>query len=404
MANGGPIRVLHVLDGLDRGGIETWLVRVLRHIDRDRFPTDVLVTGPRPGAYTDEARALGVVVIPCLNVPVERMFRPLRPLWLFHYARSLGRILRERGPYAIVHSHFDPCGLPLRCAHRAGVPVRIAHSHDSSPELGYRGRLVRRCFLPLARRWIVAHATLGLGVSRRAAAARFGPHWDQDARWRTFPCGIDLRPFAQAVNRQAVRRELGLPDDAFVVGHVGRFHQDKNHSLLIDVAAELARRMPRFRLVLVGDGPLRAAITHKVAGAGLADRVHFLGVRADVPRLMLGAFDVFALPSRCEGLGLVLVEAQAAGLPCVISDAVPDEAVAVPPLVCRVPAGAPAAAWVDAVLVFADSPPPVSRADAFARIGASPLNIDNNAAALERLYLECLGADRFPQARAEACR
>jgi glycosyltransferase involved in cell wall biosynthesis len=394
MSHDRPIRVLHVVDGLNRGGIETWLVQVLRHIDRRRFRMDFLVTSPRPGAYAEEVRALGAEVIPCLSTPVERIALPLRPLWPIRYVRNLGRILRERGPYDIVHSHFDPCGLPLWCARRRGVPVRIAHSHTIRPELQYRSRLVRALLGPLARGWVRRNATAGLAVSRQAARAKFGDGWEHDPRWRVLHPGIDPEPFCQPVSRRAVRGELGIPEDALVVVHVGRFQEEKNHPFLLDIAQALAAREPRLRLLLLGGGRLKADIEQQAARAGLSQRVVFAGERSDVPRVLMGAADVFVFPSLHEGLPLAGVEAQAAGLPCLISDAVPEEVVVVPSLVRRMALQQSAPEWAAAVLELAGEPRAVAPSEALDAIARSDFNIRSTVAELERLYLESLSSSR----------
>ena len=312
----GPIRILHVVGGMDRGGIETWLMHVLRHIDRDRYRMDFVVHTARPCAYNDEIRALGCDVIPCPE--------PARP---WSYAGRFKRILRERGPYAVVHSHVHfHSGFVLRYAAQAGVPACIAHSHIDEFRLRASAGPVRRAYLALTQRWIASRATAGLAASRKQAADLFGPRWEADSRWRVLHYGIDTRPFHERVDPGAVRAELGIPPGAFVVGHVGRFARQKHDAFLLAVAARLAACEPNLHLLLVGTGPLRLAIEEAAARLGLTDRVIFAGPRADVPRLMRGAMDVFLFPSLFEGLGLVLIEAQAAGVPCVVSDVVPGEA------------------------------------------------------------------------------
>jgi glycosyltransferase involved in cell wall biosynthesis len=394
--SGKRIRVLQVVDGLDRGGIESWLVRLLPHLERDAVAMDFLVTADRPFAYAKEIEARGARIIPCLDRPVSSYFSgPLSVVgnrWVWHYARRLERALRELGPYDIVHSHFDPCGFPLLCARRAGVHVRIAHSHMTYPELLYRGRLVRTALAPLARRWIQKAATLGLAVSRAAARAMFGAGWVRDPRWRVLHPGIDLEPFRQPVDRAAVRAALGIPTDALVVGHVGRLEEVKNHAFLIDLVAALAPVEPRLRLLLLGEGRLRSEIEQRAERAGLTGRVLFLGARPDVPRILLGAMDVFVFPSVHEGLGLAGVEAQAAGLPCLVSDAVPDEMDVVPPLVRRMSLERPAADWAAAVAELAARPRPLSQAEALARVEQGDFNVRHTVVQLQQLYRACLPA------------
>ncbi|MGD0041301.1 MAG: glycosyltransferase, partial [Isosphaeraceae bacterium] len=214
-----PIRILHVVGGMNRGGIETWLMHVLRHIDREMYRMDFLVHTARPCAYDTEIWDLGSRIIPCLH--------PSRPWW---YARNFFRALHAFGPYDIVHSHVHHfSGLVLRLAHRAGVLMRIAHSHNDASPVDGRARLPRRLYLRLMERWIAHHATLGLAASPEAAASLYGPHWADDPNRRVLYCGIDLAPFRSLLDGAAVRREFGIPDGAYVVGHVGRFFPQKNH-------------------------------------------------------------------------------------------------------------------------------------------------------------------------------
>lgn len=371
-----PIRILHVLGMMERGGAETWLMHLLRMIDRDRYRMDFVVHIAAPQDYDDEIRALGSALIVC---PHTR--QPLR------YAREFTRILRAHGPYDVVHSHVHHySGLVLRLAKRAGVPVRIAHSHLDASEFEMQASPRRRAYLQLMRHWLDAAATDGLAASRQAAADLFGPGWEADARYRTLFCGVDLSPFGACVCRDAVRAEFHIPQDAFVIGHVGRFTEQKNHAFLLDVAAEVVRRDANAHFLLVGEGELRPAMMARAAALGLAGHFIFAGSRADVPRLMRGAMDAFLFPSRYEGLGLVLVEAQAAGLPCVLADAVPCEADIVPPLVHRRSLRQPAGAWADALLAIRTVPPPVAQPDAFALAQATPFDVRTSWDALERIY------------------
>ena len=184
-------------------------------------------------------------------------------------------------------------------------------------------------------------------MSRQAAVSLFGANWSGDPRWRISYCGIDLAPFRDHADRAAVRSEFNIPAKAFVVGHVGRFDYQKNHKFLIEIFATLARRQPDARLLLIGEGPMRATIEEQVGWAGLRDKVIFAGPRPDVPRLMTAAMDAFVLPSHFEGLPLVLLEAQAAGLPCLLADTVAEETTVNPALVRRLSLSQTTEAWCD---------------------------------------------------------
>ncbi len=374
-----PIRILHVLGMMERGGAETWLMHILRMIDRNRYQMDFLVHITEPQDYDDEIRALGSDVILC---PHTR--QPLR------YARDFLRVLKEHGPYDVIHSHVHQySGFVLRLAKWAGVPVRIAHSHLDASAFEAHASMRRRAYLGLMRRWIARNMTAGLSVSNQAASDLFGAGWERDPRHQILFCGIAMEPFTQRVCRTAIRAEFGVPEDAFVIGHVGRFTEQKNHVFLLAIAAEALKRDRRARFLMIGDGELRVAMEEQAARLGIMDRVIFAGLRPDVPRVMLGAMDAFLLPSFYEGLPLVLMEAQAAGLPSIFSDTISCEADIVPPLVHRCSLAAPPLAWAETLLAMRASGPPITRAEAFAIAEATPFNVRTSWKRLERVYVPC---------------
>ncbi len=301
------IRILHVLGTMNPGGIETWLMHVLRNIDRSQFRMDFCLFGSEPGMYATEVERFGSTVWRC---------HMSGNLWSF--SRRFQHILRE-GKYDVVHSHVHFfSGNVLRWAKAQSTPVRIAHSHTTND--GRSDVLMRRYYRRLMKSWIDQYATHGLAASRSSASALFGKRWEHDNRFCILHCAIDLYPFQGPLDRETVRRELGLPADVPVVGHVGRFNQEKNHLFLLEIAAKVLKRRPEVHFLLVGDGPLKLAIESRVRSIGLSGKVHFAGIRTDVAELMRGAMDVFIFPSLFEGLPLALIEAQAAGLRCIVSD------------------------------------------------------------------------------------
>lgn len=315
MNNNNYLKILHIVGGMNRGGVETWLMNVLRKIDRKQYKMDFLVHTTQPCAYDDEVRSLGSKIIPCLY--------PHKP-WL--YARNFKQALLENGPYDIVHSHVHHfSGFILRLASKLGIPKRIAHSHNDTVMAESKKGFIRQIYLYLMKIGINQYSTLGLACSQKAAAALYGSKWQGDARWQVLYYGIDLEPFHCNYEKDTVRSELGIPTNALVVGHVGRFVEQKNHTFLIDIFAALTKKEPNSFLLLVGDGPMRSSIEKKVDNLCIRDKVIFAGIRGDIPRLMKGAMDMFVFPSIYEGLPVVLIEAQAAGLPCIISNVVTEE-------------------------------------------------------------------------------
>lgn len=373
-----PIRILHVVGGMVRAGVETWLMHILRNIDRDVFHMDFLVHTHEECAYDAEIRALGSKVIPCLNSSQP-----------FLYARNFQSILRENQPYDIVHSHVHHfSGLVLWLANLAGVPVRIAHSHLNSSVVEAESGLKRRLYIDFSKALIARNATVGLAASRQANEDLFYQTKTNEQRWQLLSYGMNLEPFKDEINSQQVRGELGIPTEAFVIGHVGRFHPQKNHQFIIDIAAEVAKQEPKMRLLLVGEGELVPDIKQKVTLRGLEDKVIFTGSRSDVPQLMMGAMDAFVFPSLYEGLGLVLVEAQAAGVRCIFSDVIPEEADVVKALMQRVSLLQPAYFWAEAILAARNTETNITQQEALGLIEQSPFNIQNSLKNLENIYVE----------------
>ncbi len=385
------IRVLQVVGGLNRGGIETWLAHVLGNID-SRIHMDFAVDFDRPYDLRQQIESFGARVFACL----AEQKKPSVPIWSSislakRYRRGLSRILQDYGPFDIVHCHRDPTGFPLGIAKDLGVPVRIAHSHNDCPEFAYRHKVVRLFMSPMAHNWIQKYATHGLAASRKAARAKFGYNWVNDPRWQVLYCGVDLQPFQQPCHDDNLRTELGIPRERMVVGHVGRFVRQKNHQFFLEIARELIKLEPNAHFLLVGDGPLRQETEAKIEQSGLQERVTLAGVRSDVPRLMRAAMDVQLFPSLFEGLGLVLVEAQASGLVSVLSDVIPEEADVVPSLMRRVSLDAPAGEWARAVLEAVGSDRPTQEVT-LGQVLNSGFNITASVTNLTTTYMQAVDA------------
>jgi glycosyltransferase involved in cell wall biosynthesis len=355
---------------MDRAGTETWLMNVMRRIDRRQFRFDFLAHLPEPGEFDGEVRDLDGLVLRCPG-----------PSNLTLYLRTLMGILRTHGPYDVVHSHVHRfSGFPLLVARAAGVPLRVAHSHTAAGVVSPAVSPPRKLYEMVSSRLIAAMATDRVACSRAAAEALFGVGASDV---QVIPCGVDVSAFATPVDPASVKREFGIPEGAIVMGHVGRFVEAKNHRFLVEVLRRLAV-YPRIHLLLIGDGPLRPEIEAQLTRAGLAPRVTFTGSRPDVARLMR-AMDVFLFPSVIEGLGLVLVEAQAAGVRCVVSDGVPNAAAVVPGLVTVLPL-ASADTWAETTLQQLSTSSRAAWPDSLGAVERSPFSLDQSIRTLSRLY------------------
>ena len=304
-----PIRVVHVIGKMIGGGVEQVAMNYYSHVDHARVQFDFIITDDSTVVVENKKiiEALGgrLFVVPA--------YQRLRT-----FEDSLYALFIEHPEWRIVHSHMNSLSVfVLKQAKRAGIPVRIAHSHSTSGKGEYAKNAVKALLKTQANRY----------PTERFACSRYAGEWlfGKGADFEVVYNAIDLRRFSfSAEARAKARADLGLVGGQFAVGHVGRFMAQKNHAFLIDAFEQVARRREDAVLLLVGTGEAEACVESSVAERGLSGRVRFLGQRTDMPD-MYAAFDAFVLPSLYEGLGLVGVEAQRSGLPCLLSDAITRE-------------------------------------------------------------------------------
>jgi glycosyltransferase involved in cell wall biosynthesis len=358
---------------MNRGGIETWLMQVLRNIDRRKYQFDFLVQRNEPGCFDEEIKSLGSKIIQ--SAAVDRLCS------CFNCIKDFRRILTEYGPYDAIHCHGGSVYGPLLWqAKLADVPMRIMHSHNlqrhwhSGPfraVAGWIGNIM-----------IKKYANIGLGCSKDACAALFGVDWKQK-KCKVLYHGIDLSPY-RIRDRSGVRQELNVPQDAIVIGHVGRFNAVKNHKFIVETAEAVIKKNSKFRFVLVGDGVLRKEIEQIAAARKLSEYILFTGVREDVPRILSG-FDLFILPSFHEGLGLVLVEAQAAGLRCLVNVTVPNDIEIIKENCDWLNIKNGAKVWADKIIELSEKNA-VDREQALHKVEASAFNIYTSVLQLTAIY------------------
>ncbi|KIQ97492.1 glycosyltransferase [Lysobacter sp. A03] len=297
-------RVLHIVGRMDRAGAETMVMNLYREIDRSRFQFDFAYFTTDRCDYDEEIEALG-----------GRIHRigAASPAARF---RALYRLLRT-GEWSIVHAHtLFSSGLHLTAARVAKVQQRIAHAHSTQD--ANSGSILGRLYQRVSRALLKWSATHYVACGLAAGAYLFPGRKDVVL----LPNAVDISKFSEASG--AVRGELGIPSAQLVVLQVGRFMPVKNHERSIRIADAMRQAGVDFQLLLVGAGPEQSAIERLVADKDLGKHVRLLGLRADIPELMAAA-DVMLMPSHHEGFPVVLVEAQAAGLPAVVSSAVSSE-------------------------------------------------------------------------------
>jgi glycosyltransferase EpsF len=385
-----PLKVLHVIDTLGVGGAETWLLEVLRLWSRNGAgQLDFLVTSGNRGAFDEEARELGA------KIHYVRYGRTQ----LLRFAGQFRRILRE-GRYHAIHDHQDfASGWHFLMGAGVLPKIRITHVHNPAYQIrnNYGVTVSRRLVATIGQALVARYATHITGTSRQVLAE----YGFNTARFKKIPklalhCGFDAARFHGDVEltKESVCREFGWPENSNIILFAGRIDQSpdlghpqnhKNSGFAISVAMECMRRDARARLLLAGaTSPALPVLQRRIAAAGFADRIQFVGIRKDIARLMI-ASDVLLFPSRGEGLGMAAVEAQAAGLPVLASTAVPRECVVVPELVHFQKLEDGVAQWAAELLQIA-AQQPRRIAEANQRVANSHFAISHSAGALFHLY------------------
>ncbi len=367
------LRILQVAPGMRSDGVSRWLMQVWRGVDKSRYQFDFITTEGAPGAYDEEIKTLGGRLVP-LPPPSKRR----------KFLKALRKALRENGPYDIVHSHaFSLSGPILYVAASENVAVRLTHAHTDRRKAQRDKSKKGRAYGWLSRQLIRIFSTAGLASSMQAAGDMFGDRWWFDPKWQIMPCGIDLRPYNDPQTKN-LRAALGIPAQAKVVGHAGDFSIEKNHEFLLRVFSDYARGEPKALLLLMGEGPLRGNIEEMVRALGLEQRVVYAPEDSDIPSLMR-SMDVFVYPALHDGLGMMLIEAQAAGLPCLIAEAMPQDIDAVKGSVMRLSDEASPDIWAEKIKLLIDAPRPHVGL-ALETLKDTEFNIAENVRRLTRLY------------------
>ena len=300
-----PIRVASVIGRYIGGGVEAVTINYYRNIDKNKVQLDFICDEDSTNIPYEEIEEMGgkIIIIPSYSKP-------------FKYHKELKRVLKE-GNYKIVHSNINTLSVfSLFAAKCAGVPVRIAHSHSTTNKKEKKKNLMKQVLRPFSK----VFATNYMCCSELAGRWLFGNKEYDKGNVYLLNNAIDLDKFKYDEKlRKKKRKELGIKDDTLVIGHLGRFVAQKNHTFLIDIFNEIHKKNNNSILLLAGQGPLEKEIRNKVKELNLEDSVKFLGQRNDANELYQ-AFDVFLLPSLYEGLPVVGVEAQASGLLCYLSD------------------------------------------------------------------------------------
>ena len=336
------IKVIQLVSTLNDGGAETLVKDYVRFIDKSRFEVMVVCClNPQKTAnekWLEENQIKVVKLWEKLTLPT-RLLHKIAPTWFF--GARCRRVLKDFRP-DVIHSHLDVLKL-LRFNHRQLKNTGLFFTCHTEND----GTLMPNREVPAAN-FLIQHNGMRVIALHDTMRTELNRMFDIN-NTVVLHNGIDMERFTQTKKtQQDMRREIGIPEDAYLVGHVGRFSQRKNHSFLIEVYREVLRREPKAHLLLVGSGELERSIREKIDAAGLTEKVTILSHRTDIPEL-LKAMNVYLFPSLHEGLSIALLEAQACGLPCVVSDTIDAETFCSDGIT-KLPLDAPISEWAEAVI------------------------------------------------------
>ena len=305
------VRVLNIISKMDAGGAETFLMKVFRNIDNEKLIFDFLVCTPEEGLYDKEINSMGGKIH--YSAPKSR-----NPIKSFYDTFNVVRANKYRAVFrASAHSLAF---LDLFAAALGGADIRVMRSTNTNNPGGIMSNVLHFVFRP----FLNSVTTLQLAPSTEAAIWLFGKTSVQNGKVDIIKNGVEIDKFIfNKGTREKARHEMGL-SSRFVIGHVGRFQTQKNHSYLFDVFTGIKQKQNNAVLLLIGQGELESVIREKAEKFGLTDSVIFAGQRSDIPDLLM-AMDVYVFPSLYEGLPNTVVEAQATGLRCLVSDSITKE-------------------------------------------------------------------------------
>ena len=367
-----PLRVLMLFTILNRGGAETMVMNYYRAIDRSKLQFDFVVHREEEGDYEEEIRSLGG--------KIYRMM-PLRPHTFGKYAHQIAEFFDSHPEYRIIHGQCSESGYFFyKEAARRGIPVIIAHAHNSHVKFDLKW-IVRTWMKHQMRPYLTHYFACG----EEAAEWLFGKQLAKNAIILKNAINTLQYKFDEQM-REKKRKELRLASSTLTICHIGRFDKVKNHNFILDIFEKLLKKRPDAHLLLIGDGVLRKQTENKAKEKGILAQVRFLGVRRDVNELLQAA-DVLVFPSLFEGLGIAVVEAQCTGMPCIISDIIPNE-VMITDLVEKVSLHESASIWAEKLI--AATTRTFDRPAYAEKVASAGYDIKSNSRWLEEFYLNAL--------------
>ena len=314
------IRVLQVFTIMDRGGAESMIMNYYRKIDKSKIQFDFLVHRDKKGAYEDEIKALGgnIYRLPAIS-----------PFYPYSYYKKLRAFMNSHYNYSIIHSHINTfSSFPLKIAKEYQIPCRIAHAHIALDRLNLKTiirnkegvtEVLKHITKLILRMRINTYPTHSFSCGQKAGNWLFG-----NTPFKTMNNAVDSERFQYNSDIEKEYKGKLQMNKAMIIGHIGRFDSQKNHSFLLNIFAELLKKKPDSKLILIGDGPLKKKVENEAKTLSIHEDVNFLGVRQDIPEL-LQIMDVFVFPSIYEGLPVTLIEAQSSGTHILAADTISEE-------------------------------------------------------------------------------
>ena len=295
------------------GGVESVIMNYYRHLDHSKVQFDFICDEDSTRIPYDEIKKLG-----------GRVFLVPKYQNLPKYLKALEKLFKEN-QYRIVHSNINTLSVfPLYAAKKAGVPIRISHSHSTSNPKEWKRNLIKNILRPFSKRY----ATDYFACSEKTGIYQFGKR--KSKLVKIIPNSIDIEKFKfRSKDRQEIRAELGIEEDTIVIGHIGRFVETKNHQFIIHSFSKLHQKNPDTKLILIGDGPLLEKTRKTVRDLGLEESVLFLGRKENIAPYY-SVFDIFFLPSLYEGMPMSGIEAQVSGLKCIFSSSFSKDTAIIP--------------------------------------------------------------------------
>lgn len=365
------IRILQIVPNMQAGGLETWLMNQYRCIDRTKIQYDFLVHYKKKFFYDDEIYALGGRIYRCSVREDNNLLKYF--FFLYHFFKS-------HPEYKVIHGHMPSFSVfYMGIAKLCGIPVRINHSHNSSYNKTVKGYVEH--FLTKFVKW---NANYYFACSDLAGKYMYGK-----SDFTIIHNAVDIDRFRFNIDiRNEVRKDLGIESN-FVLGHIGRFTLQKNHTFLLDIFKDLLFVKKDAVLLLIGTGELEERIRSKAESIGVADHIIFTGLRKDTDRLYQ-AMDVFVLPSLYEGLPVVGIEAQASGVPLLVSDSVTTE-VKLLPTTQFLPINSGTSCWVEALLNLKVS----DRSNAYLKVSQEGYGIKEETNRIMKIYIDLYNRSKY---------